>query len=949
LERGGTVMNIYSGITAVTLLGSSSSTGLDSALLSNYYSAQLQAASVQSSASGASSSSTSSASMPTDQISVPPWDPSKDTTTDAQKLSDAQTTDTFVTKVGNYFNNFATPDDLEKLFTAYQALSKLDALATSAASDGTVSGARLGLDKQFQKGFGQLNDFLSGQTFDKLTLIEGQKLPTTKSTLAVPRTILSQYTGTAVVNGQYTDPVTLSGDQKFTVQVKKSGNTIAVPIDLSLMTGPATLDNIASYINSALSANGIVSRVARNEVAEGKFGLVVNGTETETLSFLAPTGTPALYVAGTSGTGSNTAGLLTRIDDDGTSGSMVFGKRIEGVESTSTTTTTVKDATSATGSTTATVTNNVLAPTSAKSTAVDADGHVYVVGSTQGAVNGEQIQGTQDAYLTKYDSTGHVLWTRLLGATSNADGFAVATDSKGNVVVAGRVDAPLTQSAVGGKLDSFVTKYNAEGEEIFTRQTDPLSDDGATALAIGPDDSIYVGGYAKSAISASASYAGSGDATLTKLSPTGTRIFSQEFGTAGSDTTRGVAIAADGNVLVASVENDHAVLRKFDSATGASTPLWTVDLGALQGGDIGALTVSGNAVYIGGSTSNAALTGGGAASIVHASSGGKDGFVAKVTDNGASAAQGYVSYIGSGASDAVRGITTANGAVYVTGDTQGALPGQMQSGTTNGFAAKLDASGAISWIQQYSGQAGIAAGASIAVAAKGSSVLDQLGLPTGTFDFSTSQLLTANSTLRAGATFGISVNGKPARTVTIAADDTIQSLKTRINAILLQAGKASSSYSSAGYQLQMTVNSGNSVEFLPGKDGFDALKGLGIQAGSIVNETKGADTDTPSTTIAPADLTPQNNYVALGMDKTMSLTTKDAASKAQTQIESAMRNNRLAYTTLTQGKFIAGTGKYAQQQSAGAAPAYLQNQIASYKAALARLQSGTSSGALFGF
>jgi hypothetical protein len=45
----------------------------------------------------------------------------------------------------------------------------------------------------------------------------------------------------------------------------------------------------------------------------------------------------------------------------------------------------------------------------------------------------------------------------LLGATDHADGFAVATDSKGNVVVAGRVDAPLTQSAVGGGQDAFVT------------------------------------------------------------------------------------------------------------------------------------------------------------------------------------------------------------------------------------------------------------------------------------------------------------------------------------------------------------------------------------------------------------------------------------------------------------------------------------------------------------
>jgi hypothetical protein len=940
-------MNLYGGITAVSLLGTQTGgTSFDNSLLASYYNAKLLGLVAASQQNSGVASSGASASTPIDKVTVPPWDPSKDTKTDQQKLVDAQTSDSFISKIGNYFNNFDTPTDIKQLFTAYQALSKLDALAKSAALDGTVSGARIGLDTQFQKGLGELNGYLSGLSFDKMTLIDGNKLPTVKSTLAVPRTILSQYKGTAVVNGQFDNPIALTGDQSFTVQVKKSGNIISVGIDLSQMTQPATLDNIASYVNGVLAANSIVSRLARTEIAPGKFGLVVNGTETETLSFLTPTGTPALYVAGTSGTGSNQAGQLVRINDDGTSGSLSFSQRIEGVESTSTTTTTVKDPTTATGSTTKDVTNTVLAPTSAKSTAVDADGHVYVVGSSQGAVNGEQIEGSKDVYLTKYDSTGQVLWTRLLGATSNADGFAVATDSKGNVVIAGRVDAPLTQSAVGGGQDAFVTKYNGNGEEIFTRQTDPLADDGATSLAIGPDDSIYVGGYAKSAISATTSYSGAGDATLTKLSPTGTRLFSQEFGTSGSDTTRAVAVAADGNVLVASVENDHAVLRKFDSATGLSTPLWTVDLGALQGGDIGAITVDGNSVYVGGSTSNAALDAGGAASIVNASAGGTDGFVARIDDAGSSAAAVFTSYVGTGSSDAVRGITTANGAIYVTGDTQGQFPGETQTGGTNGFVAKLDSSGAIGWTKQYSGQSGIAAGAAIAAAPQGASVLDQLGLPSGTFQFATSQLLTANSTLRAGDTFKVAINGAPPRTITIASDETIQSLKTKLNAVFLQSGTASSVYSSKGYQLQVTVKPGNAVEFIAGKDGFDALTGLGIRPGTVVNETT-TETDRPSSTIAPADLTPQNNYVALGMDLKMSLSTKDAASKAQTQIESAMRNIRLAYTTLTQGKFIAGTGKYAQAAKPGAPPAYLQSQIANYQAALARLQAGSTS--LFGF
>lgn len=926
-------MNIFSGTSALAILGNGASS--TDSLLVNYFNAQRQGAAAQSAQTASQTTSRAQ-----DKVSVPPWDPSKNTETDQQKLNDAKATTNFVTKNGNYFNNVDTPADIKKLYTAYQALAKLDALAKSAAADGTLSGARPGLDKVFQKGLAEFRDYLSGLSFDKLTLIEGQKLPTAKSTLAVPRMVASQYTGQVVVNGAYDTPIALTGDQTFTVEVKKNGAITDVPIDLSLLGGSATLDNIASYINSALESAGVVSRVARNQIDTDKFGLVVNGTETETLSFVAPNGTPAVYVAGTSGASNSIAGHFLRFNDDGTGASLDFGKRIEAVAKFVTTPTTTKDSSTAT-TTTTDVATNVLAPATAKATAVDADGHVYVVGTSQGTLNGKAIEGAQDVYLSKYDSTGTVIWSRLLGATSHADGFAVATDSKGNVVIAGNADAPLTQTAVGGGKDSFVSKFNSEGEEIFTRQTDPVADDGATSLSIGPDDSIYVGGYAKSAISATSTYAGQGDATVTKLSSTGTRLYTREFGTAASDTTRSLAIASDGNLLVASVENDHAILRKFDSSTGATDALWSLDLGALQGGDIGAIAVDGNSIYVGGSSSNPALDGGGTAAILNPQSGGKDGFVARISDGGSSAAQDYVTYIGTGSSDSIRGLAATNGAVYVTGETEGTLPGQTKAGSTNGFVAKLDSSGALAWTQQYGGQGGVAAGASIAVAAHGASVLDQLGLPTGTFDFSTSQRLTANSTLRAGDSFAVSVNGKPSRSITIAADDTIQSLKTRLNAILLQAGKASSVYSKNGYQLQITTNPGNSVEFIAGKEGFDALKGLGIRAGSIVNEQNTSNTDSPQKTITPDQLTPKNNFVALGLDRSISLAVKSDADKALTQIESAMRNIRLGYTTLTEGKFIAGTGKYAHVANTGAAPAYLQSQIANYKDALARLQGSS--------
>ena len=122
-----------------------------------------------------------------------------------------------------------------------------------------------------------------------------------------------------------------------------------------------------------------------------------------------------------------------------------------------------------------------------RGSATDAQGNTYVVGTVTGDLGQGIVQGAQDVFLRKYDSAGHMIWSHLLGSSTRADGFAVAVDSSGNVAIAGRVTDRLTTSATGGGNDSFVSKYNANGDEIFTRQIAPVLDDQANALTFGAE------------------------------------------------------------------------------------------------------------------------------------------------------------------------------------------------------------------------------------------------------------------------------------------------------------------------------------------------------------------------------------------------------------------------------------------------------------------------------
>jgi hypothetical protein len=218
-------------------------------------------------------------------------------------------------------------------------------------------------------------------------------------------------------------------------------------------------------------------------------------------------------------------------------------------------------------------------------------------------------------------------------------------------------------------------------------------------------------------------------------------------------------------------------------------------------------------------------------------------------------------------------------------------------------------------------------------------VLDALGLPRGKIDNTRSLLVTANSSLRAGDSFSIAINGKPARTIRIDAGDTLHSLTTKINMLLLAAGKASSVLTPTGYALKIAANSSMKIELKSGSGGSDALEGLGLAPGLLIGgDPAASDTDDTSTASA--------NVVGLELDRVLSVATKDDAKKAEKELRNALSQVKVAYRKLTLDPLLAQL-KAATHAPTGPAPAYLQSQLANYQAGLAWLTTGSSSSLLF--
>ena len=124
----------------------------------------------------------------------------------------------------------------------------------------------------------------------------------------------------------------------------------------------------------------------------------------------------------------------------------------------------------------------------------DSMGNLYVAGVTKGNLNGETNNGNRDAFIVKYDLAGARLWTKLLGTIGNDSANALIADSLGNLYVAGRTDGDLNGEKNNGYPDAFIVKYDSTGVLQWTKLLGSSRVDMANALTIDGSDNVYVAG-----------------------------------------------------------------------------------------------------------------------------------------------------------------------------------------------------------------------------------------------------------------------------------------------------------------------------------------------------------------------------------------------------------------------------------------------------------------------
>ncbi|MCU0435737.1 MAG: T9SS type A sorting domain-containing protein [Bacteroidia bacterium] len=323
-----------------------------------------------------------------------------------------------------------------------------------------------------------------------------------------------------------------------------------------------------------------------------------------------------------------------------------------------------------------------------------------VCGSTNSnnfpVVNAAQnvIGGSFDAFITRFDSNGTIIWSTYFGGSAAEQGLAIAVDSADRIFIGGSgnsANMPAVgggwQTTPGGQLDAFVARLSVTGVPLWSTFCGGTGTEDVHDLTTGPGGLIAACGETFSSNFPTTPNAfqtgvtGLNDAYLLVMDTAGNRLYNTCLGGFNGEDANGVRFDAAGNIYIAGFsqspdfpvtgtqfQNTHnggsdAFVARFNPN---GQLYWATFLGSPTAEQALCLSLSGKYLYVGGTTDSPLFTVGTLAEQ-DTLAGGNDGFYCKFDTAG-----NWItaSFFGGVSSDGIYGIVlNADTMAYLVGNT----------------------------------------------------------------------------------------------------------------------------------------------------------------------------------------------------------------------------------------------------------------------------------------
>ena len=111
---------------------------------------------------------------------------------------------------------------------------------------------------------------------------------------------------------------------------------------------------------------------------------------------------------------------------------------------------------------------------------------------------------TSSLFLTKYDSSGNVIWATSGGSSYGADGWSVATDPSGKIYLTGDFSSTIslgTTTLIGSGANSiYIAKFDSSGNVLWAKCSQGTFYDAPNSIAVDNSGNAFVTGFFESPI-----------------------------------------------------------------------------------------------------------------------------------------------------------------------------------------------------------------------------------------------------------------------------------------------------------------------------------------------------------------------------------------------------------------------------------------------------------------
>jgi uncharacterized protein (TIGR03437 family) len=213
------------------------------------------------------------------------------------------------------------------------------------------------------------------------------------------------------------------------------------------------------------------------------------------------------------------------------------------------------------------------------------------------------FRGNVDGFAVKLNATGNVLlYSTYLGGTFFDAGYGIALDKFDSAYLVGRTDSTqfpvkeALQPALRGQRDAFVTKLDADGAIVYSTYLGGESaipggrdDEAGYGVVIDSLQNVYLTGYTSSPSfpivgGAQPTLSGVEDAFVAKINPLGSSIIYSTFlGGTRVDNARGIAVDTFGNAYITgyTISGDFPVVNALQPDYGGNSDAFVDKLDAL--------------------------------------------------------------------------------------------------------------------------------------------------------------------------------------------------------------------------------------------------------------------------------------------------------------------------------------------------------------------------------